>query len=360
MSKKFKKEVAPLPTFGTGSIDRPEHFFTERAWRNEEIAGAYSPAKWIEKSINGFVTYPKRNQNSQSSCVSYVLAKQLALDEYVENKVWRELSPRSTYAYTAVPGGGSSSIAATKLSVKQGMTLEHLLKTEGLLESQVTTIDDYKTDAKQVALVYKPQAYVECSADFETIAQILQIHKEKGIPKVIGVTVVGENNGTWHSTFPTVPKYPDTAKSWYHRIAITDFGLLNGKKVLAFDNSWGENIGNKGQQFLYEDYQPFMYGGIYTLNQPDNWQQLGTSKIPMPRYNWTKDLSTGSSGNDVKMLQVALQSLGMFPINEIVSVTGNYYGITKKGVELFQMAMVLPVTGIVDAETRNKLNAIFK
>lgn len=361
MAKYKIKQVYEEITFGTGCVDKPEDFFKERAWRDEEIAGTTTRGgMWVEKKINEFVTYPKRNQGVQSSCVSYTLAKQLSVDELQENKVWRELSPRSTYSYTAIPGVGSSSITATKLAVKQGMTLEYLLRTDGLPESEVIKNEDYYSDAKQIALVYKPQSYIECGTDFETLASILQRHKDQGIKKVIAITVVGENNGTWRSTFPQIPNNPNTAKSWYHRVAVTDFGLLNGKKVIAIDNSWGDQIGNGGQQFLTEEYQPFMYGGMYTLNQPDNWQQLGISTITPPKYYWSKDLEFGSSGQDVLALQQALQSMGMFPISTIVKITGNYYGITKKGVELFQAAMALPITGKVDIETRNKLNVIFK
>jgi hypothetical protein len=357
---KTKKQVEDV-VFGTGCVDKPEDFFKERAWRDDEIAGTTTrEGMWVEKKINEFITYPKRNQNNQSSCVSYTLAKQLAVDELQENKVWRELSPRSIYAYTAIPGVGSSSITATKLAIKQGMTLEYLLRTDGLLENDVIKTDGYASDAKQIALVYKPQSYVECATDFETIAAILQRHKDQGIKKVIAITVIGENNGTWHSTFPQIPNNPNTAKSWYHRVAVTDFGLINGKKVLAIDNSWGENIGNKGQQFLTEEYQPFMYGGMYTLNQEDNWQQIAPSTVTPPKYFWSADLDIGSTGQDVFALQRALQSMGMFPVSSIVKITGAYFGITKKGVELFQVAMALPVTGKVDIETRAKLNAIFK
>ena len=345
--------------FGRGANDRPDDFFSNRSWRHEEIAGAFQPAIWKEKKIEEFVTYPKRNQYSQNSCVSYVLAKQLAVDELSENGAWRELSPRSIYAYTYNPnGGGSSSLEATKLVVKQGMTLESLLDTDGLGEINVRSTESYLTDAKQIALVYKPASFVECSSDFETIASIIQGHRDQGIKKIVAATIIGQNNGTWLSTMPVIPKNYNGL--WYHRIAITDFGILKGKKVLSFDNSWGNTPGNAGQQFLTEDHQPFLYGAIYTLNQPDNWQQLGTSAVQPPTHQWYNDLGLGSTGPDVTALQLALQSMGMFPITSIVKPTGAYWGITKKGVEMFQSSMGLMVTGLVNKETRAKLNAIFK
>lgn len=350
--------MSKLP-FGQGAIDRRDDYFKPRSWRNEEIAGTFQPAKWEEKNpTTGFVTYPKRDQGIQSSCVSYVLAKQLAVDELSENGQYRELSPRSLYPYTYVPGGGSNSLEATKLVVKQGMTLEQLLPSDGLSESEIRKDTGYVTDAKQIALVYKPEHFIECGNDMETIASIIQGHRDQGMKKAVALTLIGSNNGTWLTAIPKPPKWYETP--WYHRILVTDFGLIDGKKVLAFDNSWGERAGNKGQQFLTTDYMPYTYGGIYTLNQPDNWQQMGTSTVKPPSYQWYNDLSIGSRGADVTALQVALQSMGMFPISSIVKPTGAFYGVTQKGVEIFQASMALPVTGKVDKATRTKLNSIFK
>ncbi len=343
-----------------GATDKPEDYFQPRSWRHEEIAGATQPATWIEKDLKtGFKSYPMRSQGSQLTCTTYALAKQLSVDEIIENGQWRELSPRSIYPYVVQPGGGSHSLFATKLATKQGMTLESLLKTDGLSEIEARSDTGYVTDAKLVAQVYKPDSFIECSADFETVASILQSFEKQGKRKVITVTVAGINNGTWLSAIP-VPPSPGLPAHllWFHRISVTDFGLINGKKVLAFDNSFGEEAGNKGQQFLTEEYARATYGGIYTLNRPDDLASMSTAITP-PVYEWTRDLVRGSSGPDVMALQQALQSLGMFPISTVVKPTGAFFGVTQKGVELFQSAFGLPVTGKVDLITRIQLNKIF-
>lgn len=346
-----------IKQLGKGAADRREDYFGPRAWRHDEIAAAFQPAVWAEKKLADFITYPKRNQMTQSSCVTYVLGKQLAIDELSENGMWRELSPRSLYPYVRVEGGGANSVIATKLACKQGMTLEHLLKSDGLSEAEMSTDKGYATDAKQVGFVYKPKSYIECSADFETIASIIYAHRQAGQKKGVAITLIGENNGSWLTAFPTAPKNPNIP-DWYHRVIVTDFGLVNGKKTLAFDNSWGEAVGNKGQQFLTQEYEPYIYGGIYTLNQPDDWQQ-SQAPVPMVHHVWTYDLSFGMKGNEVLVLQQALQSMGFFPVSDLVKPTGNYFGVTQKAVELFQTVMMIPVTGVVDEKTREKLNGIF-
>lgn len=343
--------------FGKGAADRPEDYFGPRAWRHEEIAGATIPASWIEKSLaTGFDSYPKKNQRSTSSCTTQALAKQLSVDELSENGAYRELAARSIYPYVVLPGGGSNAITATRLAIKQGMTLESLLP-PALTEPGMITDTDYIKDAKIIAQVYAPDSEIECATDFETIASIFQTFKSQGIKKVITASVIGRNNGTWNSAFPKPPLSTDQGL-WYHRVSITDFGLISGKKFLAIDNSWGDDIGNHGQQFLDESYQAALYGGIYTLNKPDDWQDL-VKTTPPPTYTWNQDLARGASGPDVLALQKALQSLGMFPVSTVVAPTGSFFGITQKGVELFQSAFGLPVTGKVDALTRAKLNDIF-
>lgn len=343
-----------------GAVDRPEDYFSDRSWRHDEIAGSIIVPNWIEKNPNdGFVTYPKRDQGKQSSCVLYALGKALSVDELSENKIWRELSPRSIYPYVAVKNGGSNSLQAVKLSTKIGMTLEYLLPTDGLSELEAISDKGYATDAKQIALIYKPKNFIECDTYFDTIASIIEEFRKKDIKKVIMITMIGINNGTVLTQYPKPPKLNDK-NVWYHRVPVTDFGLVNGKKYIAIDNSFGTSAGNNGQQLLGIEWEPFIYGGIYTLNQPDNWQQTASSQVIMPKFQWNNDLAYGSKGDDVKVLQQALQSLGMFPISDIISPTGSFYGLTQKSVEIFQASFLLPVNGRVDSLTREKLNEIFK
>ncbi len=349
------------PQFGKGENGRPEDFLGYKAWRHEEINAGFKAAAWAEKDPqSGFATYPKRNQGMQSSCTCYVIAKQLAIDELSESGLWREFSPRSIYPYVFAPGGGASSLAATKMVCKIGMSLEVLLPTDGLSEEKVESSEGYVVDAKQVALVYKPSGFVEAASDFETIASIIQGYKDQGLKKGVAVSVIGLNNGTWLSPFPKPPTGPTNPGLWYHRVIVTDFGLINGKKFLAIDNSAGMNVGYGGQQFLSKDYEPLLYGAIYTLNQPDDWQQTAGTGIVKPVYQWFNDLTIGSTGPDVLALQQALQSLGFFPVSTVVKPTGNFYGVTKQAVDTFQAAFAIPVTGIVDMPTRVMLNSIFK
>lgn len=348
--------------FGKGSLDRPEDFLKPEAAQHSEIAAAFQPAPWEEKNEFQFATYPKRDQGMKSDCVLYSSAKALSIDELSENGKYRELSPDMVYPFVVVPGGGSRAQDAMKFIAENGMTLEHLYPSDSLTEEQAadpkaTDHDGIATDARIIARVYKPSRFIECSADFETIASILHSFKLQGVKKGVMVTVVGQNNGTWLTAFPQIPSSASKASLWYHRIVVTDFGILNGKKTISFDNSWGTTPGNGGQQFLTEEYQPFMYGAAYTINQPD---LALVAPIAPPVHAWTAQLQVGDRGPDVLALQQALQSMGMFPVDKIVKPTGYFGGITKEGVELFQAAFGVSKTGILDQPTIDALNNVFK
>lgn len=342
--------------FGKGLLDRPGDPRDTRDFRQEEIAAAFKPATWIEKKPEEFATYPIKDQKSSSSCVGQSFAKQLEVDELAENGVYRLLSPRSIYSLGFIADGGGMNIRdAAKLITKVGATLETLLPSESLGEIEMRKNSDYKADARQVALVYKPDSVVFSDANFEAIASIIETFRSDGKRKVVGIAVEGWNNGTWISDFPQ-PVHKGT--TWHHKTVATDFGLINGKKFISIDNSWGVDVGRLGQQFLGIDYEPFIYSADYTINLPDNWQAL-TKTIPKPSYRWDKDLVVGFVGIDVLKLQEALQYLGMFPIDQLIKPTGAFYGITRKAVMLYQEFFGLPVTGIVDSLTRHKLNQDF-
>lgn len=326
-----------------------------------EVAASMQPALWQEKKPEDFISYPIKDQGTTSSCVAQKYAKQLEIDEYSENDVYRILSPHSIYPFGYVPpNGGMDNHAASKIVVNQGATLEVLFNSNGLSEEQMRDASGYKNDAKQVALIYKPDSIVFVQPNIETIASILFTYQRNGIKKGVGMVVVGFDNGTWLSPFP-LPK--PVGRPWFHAVTGTDFGLINGKKYISFDNSWGTYIGMGGKQFLSEDYfnAGFVIDADYTINLPDNWRD-NIKSLPKPSYKWEKDLGIGSSGYDVLMLQKALQYLGMFPPDDnVLSASGVFYGLTRAGVMQFQIKYgIEPATGYFGPKTRALFNEMFK
>jgi hypothetical protein len=341
--------------FGKGLF--PQEKPDERDYLHKEIAAGLSLPNWVEKKPEDFISYPIKNQGSTSACVAFSFAKQLEIDELSENGVYRILSPRSLYSLGYLPNGGMYDRQAATILIQKGMTLNSLLPSDNLTEQQMRDASDYKPDAQQVALVYKHDNIIFADNNLDTIASIIESYRQQGQKKGVGIIIAGSNNGTWLSTFPKPPASNET--KWYHKVVATDYGLINGVKYISIDNSWGTYAGMQGKQFLGEDYVPFILETDYTLNLPDNWRDLAQT-IPKPHYVWNNDLKIGSTGEDVLMLQKALQYLGMFPINSIQQPTGYFGGLTRQAVMTFQVAyQISPVSGIVGPLTRAKLNQLF-
>lgn len=344
---------------GHGETASPDHFGNPDAPHHSEIAGAaaFSPAVWVEKDpVSGFATYPKRNQGLKADCTCYTAAKLLAIDYLAKTGIWRELSPDTVYPYVCVPGGGANSLDVMNFSIKNGMGLDALYPSDSLTETQAEDPTGIPSDNKIIGQIYRPAGVVQCATDFETIASILQAYQKQGIKKGVGISIIGQNNGSWYSNMPVPVSSKSPNPYWYHRVPVTDFGLINGVKVLAIDNSAGILVGNAGQQFLRVGFEATIYGGLYTI-APSSYDTM--TPVARPRYAWKTTLAVGSSGPDVLALQQALQSLGMFPISSLVAPTGTYGGITKAGVMQFQGAFGLPQIGSVDTVTLAKLNSIF-
>jgi LAS superfamily LD-carboxypeptidase LdcB len=84
------------------------------------------------------------------------------------------------------------------------------------------------------------------------------------------------------------------------------------------------------------------------LNAIREWQQ---------RSGIRRNLAIGESSNDVKLLQIALKSNPEIGVAQ--DVTGYYGDATSENVKKFQEQHDLPVTGIVDTSTRDKINELY-
>jgi hypothetical protein len=93
-------------------------------------------------------------------------------------------------------------------------------------------------------------------------------------------------------------------------------------KVISFKNSWGKEVGEDGWQYIYEDYEPYLFTA---------WSMVYNTKNK-PVYKFTKSLAYGQSSSDVKALQDILRFEGLF--NNVS--TGHFGPVTTTAVLAFQ------------------------
>lgn len=328
--------------YGHGYLSK---FLKSTDWRYENIVPKGTPpVDWsvpydIEKNI-GF-TLPDKDQGPSGSCggqmASYL--KQ-AIDASGEK------SAKFIYDPLAQPGGGSYAGDLMARVKNIGASSEALCPSyengrppsEAFMEAH-----DITTAAITDAANAKSGGY-SFILDFniDTLAQAIRDNT------AIGGALLGQNNGTWLSPFPAPPTSPE----WGHYLFFGRYAMINGKKYLGAKNSWGRTVGEKGWQWISEDY---VNSGFF---------ELGIVMVKhVSSYQFTKDLYIGMTDADVLFLQ---RKLNQNPAT-IVAATGigspgneSYYfgALTRNAVIKFQQLNgIYPTAGYVGPHTRLLLNA---
>ncbi|MDD4609449.1 MAG: hypothetical protein PHY71_04765 [Bacteroidaceae bacterium] len=170
--------------------------------------------------------------------------------EFILTKTFEERSAKFLYSQCWLNGGGSRARDLCKILKAQGDCREIFLPSYYKDGSPLSEAD-YQ-DTASINNIIRNDAVGAKAIDYAyldvlTIDTVAQATKANwGV--VIGVT--GDDNGTWHSKFPT----PPIKGEWGHWLFVIGAKLINGKKYIKVLNSWGEKIGENGKQWISEDY----------------------------------------------------------------------------------------------------------
>jgi peptidoglycan hydrolase-like protein with peptidoglycan-binding domain len=318
--------------FGTGAIkDAPDN----RDYQYATVGMSFPPFDWnigydIEEKLGKEITV--KDQDGSGSCGGQAFAYYgMAIDPDNEEK-----SAKFIYSQVFVPPAGSDGRSLATLVCNKGWADESkcLSYDDGFPPSEafMEKKSDITEEAFEDALIDTALSYANVVIDIDLIAQA--IRNNGGL--VIGIT--GKNNGTWTSAFPLPPIKVDNT-CWNHWIYCGKAKMINGKKYIGFLNSWGEEVGEEGWQWISEDYlkQPFVWSA-WTL----------VFNFPKPsKYIFTTTMKLGSKNGEVKELQ---KRVGALPVDGIFGPR------TKKAVQIWQTAHNLIADGIVGPKTREKLN----
>ncbi len=318
----------------------------EKDYQFKEVVASTAPVIWVEKLQKNWRKFPIFDQDGSGSCVAQTMAKLLGIMYWVKNKVYVHFSATHIYQRrTNKPQGGMAGVDAFKIS-QNGVTLEVLVPSQDMNDSEMDAVlvEKYKDD---VGKVFKIANYISDPVkDIETIASIIQETKK-------GVMVwYYFKHAEWTDT--PVVKYPtldiNASTTSRHSVTAVDFTLVDGKKCLIIEDSWGPNYGKGGQRIITEDFHS---ARNWFCAHPMTFS-FEQTPVPEPTEKLTKLLKFGMTDPEVLILQNILKTKGVFPTN--ISSTGYFGSITKKAVEKFQSNNGLLVDGIVGAITRGLLN----
>lgn len=286
---------------------------------------------------------PVKNQGISSSCGGQGWAYYGEVLDTVNDKEFQEKSAKFIYAHTHVGTGGSGGRENSNLVITKGWGNEADCPSyeNGLPPSEAFMImNDITPAAFANALKDRGLAYANVlDRDPENIATAVR----DNYGAVFGTT--GTNNGTWRSVFPKPPI--GFANSWNHWLYVGKAKMINGKRHFGIINSWGDKVGEKGWQWISEDYiKTFILGypAIYSI-----WTMVARKDVvvpTLPPFKFTKTLRFGMTDFEVKKLQEVLK----------VIQTGFFGNLTLKAVIDFQKLNGLTADGVVGKATRDKLN----
>jgi len=233
-----------------------------RDYEGDHLLAASQPFDWkngydVEQEL-GF-KLPVKDQNGSYSCVgqgasslAYIINAFELLPVYgsMTKEKMDELSAKSVYSQISLGlGKGATLRDAVKLLCDYGINTEKEVPT---LEDGKPPKEDWVFDKSWMSpklnqtaknLQGKEFRTLRAKDSIESMAQCIRDNKAV----IIGVR--GSNNGTWRSVFPQVGE-----QEWGHCLLAGGAKVIKGKRYIKVLNSWGENTGENGWQYLGEEW----------------------------------------------------------------------------------------------------------
>lgn len=249
--------------FGTGFVPQEERD-TDYVFTGEEEFDwdkGFDIEDRIRKEI-GAATYKLKpnNQEQTSSCVAQAWDKYGEVKYLLNQKNELNFSPRWIYSNIHLPNGGAYIYAGGEFVKNNGMIPDDILPSYPMTEEHMRDKGPYKDGVGPEFELWKQLINKgQLLSVWRTIDLMAKaIRDNDGL--VFGVG--GCNNGTWRTEYPKPPETFDDI-TWGHAIYAGRAKKINGKKYIGILNSWGDKTGNRGWQWLGEDYinKTFAYTG---------------------------------------------------------------------------------------------------
>ena len=291
---------------------------------------------WVEKDFGDIKTFPVRNQDGSGTCVMQTCALICGIENFLEEGKFIEFSVDLYNFRINKDSAGMMGVDALNLLKKRGLTLEILIPSMNMGESQIAKLKRSISD-DEIAKIFRIKDYWQLPFNLEQIATIMESGRKNGVAKPLMVWFMFPRK-EWTAI-------PELSKSNYdmvhHSVTAIDYGILNGKRGLFIQDSWGlHNSTEGGLRFISEDYLKRMTFCAYVNDLPNNHHEETQSMF-------TRTLKYGSRGEDVKNLQKLLS----------LNADGIFGRQTERAVKNFQKENGLVVDGIVGQKTVAKLLA---
>jgi hypothetical protein len=312
--------------------ERPE-LEKERDVQFGEIVGSAAPVQWREKSENEWRKFPEKNQKRSNMCGPFSFVKLLGIYWWLRYGVFIDFSEEDIYQRRS-PKVAGMSIPNLYSIVGKGVTLKVLtnVEIESDADADNAIIEDFKRDVGKVFAVGDP---IYVPLDIDTIASIMQ-QTGKALHCMIAFKVseyskyIPEVDGQLNLYAPATSR---------HFVALTDFGLVNGKKYIRCEDS--AHFGGFSSRLFSEEWiKNRAIAVTYPMNfkfednlQPISLEENGTvAPIFEKELHYTKIFSFDP---DVVKMQDLMKKEGVFPLN--IESTGWFGPLTAQSLYTLQV-----------------------
>lgn len=344
---------------GTGAIT--PNVSDEAAVKNyqiEELVAAFAAVNYSQTDPTRWKVYPKRNQAQSNTCVAQTIAKMAGILREQKTGEYVEYSATPIYKKRInKPTAGMVGTDALDLWRKDGVTLESLVQSQGMNDTQVDTaqVNEYEN---QVGAISRLDAYVVLpTRDFDlAISTMLATGK----PLMVWHRW---NYNEWDMEVPTLKAAEGSNLVGHHSTTLTpNMGIYQGQVGATTEDSWG-SVGIEGMGVRWLTREFYNARNTFTAYPTafKTYAEIGVDPVK-PRYSFTRNLPYGIRlDKDVQALQKILQYEGLYPAN--FDATGNYLEVTRKAILDWQIKHGVPTDGLdgrlVGAKTRKALNDMY-
>ena len=231
-------------SYGTGALK--SGYDIRDFWYSPTAGGDAQFHFDIEQSLGKKLVI--KDQNGSGSCGGQAWSYYGEVLEALATGNYEPRSARWVYSHTAVQGGGSRGKDNSDFVVKNGFVQEKYApsyeKGKAPSEEFITKKPELSKEAIEDKEVSKALSYLKVPADFYSVAKA--IRENNGCILMLA----GQDNGTWRSKFPQPPK----KFVWYHWVYAGKLKTIDGTDYIGFANSWGEDTGDDGWQWISEEY----------------------------------------------------------------------------------------------------------
>jgi len=203
------------------------------------------------------VQFTSKDQGTSGSCGGQALSYYVEDLEALQTGVYTPRSAKDPYSQIYQKGGGVAPRDVVNLACKKGVCVEKLIPSnlpDGSCNEQFMELRQQTPMTIQDALTALDVSYSSVKVSMDTIAQATRDNHG------CIITIGGQDNGTWRTAYPQ----PAVKEEWSHYLRVLGAKMLHGEKHLIIKNSWGDNCGDHGVQYLNEGHITHI-SNCYTL-----------------------------------------------------------------------------------------------